>query len=239
MWSIDDFKLGTGPSNVQIQENVQPTYYICKEKFDKYVAKTQMEEYRLKKMKGGISSQESQDQIVFDVLYTPNFIIEGTHEIKHLRKSLIHQQFAEDVIAVNIGDAILKLEDLEQLRDGTHQITMLELVSHKNSNKIILDDYGKPMKEKDIPEYQPLEAGRREEILEKEQISIKINEKLLIDNFKTSLLKPSQDNIKTLEENLDIEIKIILRGTYIGTITVQGKTKKIAIDSVTGESKVK
>ena len=75
MWSIDDFKLGTGPSNVQIQENVQPTYYICKEKIDKYAAKTQMEEFRLKKMKGGAASQEGQDQIQFEVLYIPHFII--------------------------------------------------------------------------------------------------------------------------------------------------------------------
>ena len=238
MWSLEDFKIGTGPSNVPINQDVKPVYFLCKQKIDQYVAKTRMEAFRLKRLKSDNLEKARVDQIELDVAYVPYFILEGTHEIKHLRKNTIQIPLKEDVIAMNIGETILNKTDLKQSKDGMYETNVMELVSHVNSDRLIFNEVGKPMKEKDIPDYQPMEESLKEEILDKQQIKAEINENLLLENFKTSILKPSQNNIKTIEENLNVMLKIILRAYFIGKIKIKDKTKIMSLDSVTGESKI-
>ncbi|MHA1757180.1 MAG: hypothetical protein ACTSVV_10455, partial [Promethearchaeota archaeon] len=235
MWSINDFKLGADPSNVQISEEITPQYYICKEKVDRYVAKTRMEEFRLKKMKGLSPSSEREDQIDFEVIYTPYFKMHGIHEIKHLRKNELQIPLKEDVIAFNIGESVFDISDLKHLDNNIYEINVMELVSHRNVGDAFLNDKGEPIKEKDIPEYRPIDEQLIEEILEKELIRTNINEKMLIENFKVSILKLAENNVRTIEENLTIDLHIILRARYIGIIKIKNKTKKMVIDSVTGD----
>ncbi|NHI93366.1 MAG: hypothetical protein EAX96_12845 [Candidatus Lokiarchaeota archaeon] len=238
MWSIDDFKIGTGPSSVQIKQEIKPVYYLCKQKIDQYIAKTRMEAFRLKRAKTDSQSNEKEDKIDLEISYTPCFILEGTHEIKHLRKNVLQIPFQDDIIAINIDETIIYKKDLKQSKDKSYEINITELVTHKNSNRLILDAQAKSIKEKDIPDYDLLDKNTVEEILDKQQIQADISEDLLIENFKTSILKPSQNNIKTLEENLNINLKIILRAKFIGKIRVNDKLKMMTIDSVTGESKI-
>ena len=238
MWSLDDFKIGTGPSNVPVKQEVKPVYFLCKQKIDQYVAKTRMEAFRLKRIKSDSIEKARVDQIDLEISYIPYFILEGSHEIKHLRKNVLQIPLKEDVIAMNVGETILNKDGLKQLKDGIYETNIMELVTHVNSDRLVLDETGKQMKEKDIPDYELIDEKLKEEILDKHQIRADINEDLLLENFRTSILKPSQNNIKTLEENLIVTLKIILRAYFIGKIKIQDKKKIMSLDSVTGESKI-
>ena len=237
MWKLEHFKLGVGTSNAQIEEQIIYNYYLCDEKMDRYKAKSQMEVLRLKKTKGKTLETPYEDQIILEISYIPSFIIDGEHEIKYLRKNMTQLALLEDVIAINIGESIFNINDLRQLKDKKYQIDFIELVSHKNTNKLAFDHKGNSIKETEIPKYHKLDEEATKEILEQNLIiKTSISEKTIIENLKRALMKPAADNIRTIEEKITITVDIILRAIYKGSIKIFDKTKTMEIDSVSGES---
>ncbi|MBD3230456.1 MAG: hypothetical protein GF329_19910 [Candidatus Lokiarchaeota archaeon] len=240
MWNLEDFKLGVGTSNAQINEEINRRYFLCNEKVDRYKARTQMEIYRLKKMKGDSVESKKEGQINLEVLYKPYFIISGKHNIIHLRKGSDTISLREDVLAINIGDSIFNINDLPRTKNDLYQLNYAELVGKKNENQLIFDSEGREIKENDIPKYKKIEDQLLDKIINEKQIDqTSINEKKLIVNFKKSLMKPSEENIRTIEEKITINLDIILRARYKGTITIYDKNKEMIIDSVSGKSKLK
>lgn len=236
MWNLDDFKLGVGTSNAQIAEKINRRYFLCEQKIDIYKAKAQMEMYRLKKMKGK-TPEGKEDLIEIQPTYIPTFIIDGEHEIKYLRKNSLNFPLEDDVIAINIGESIFNLNDLRKIKGNTYEIDFLEMVSHKNTDKLVFDKDGKEFQEKDIPKYEKIDETLLKEILDKNEIiKSSINEIKLIETFKKSLMKPSQDNVRTIEENITINLDIILRAIFTGDIKIMDKTKTMQIDSVNGKT---
>jgi hypothetical protein len=235
MWNLEDFKLGVGTSNAQIEENINRRYFLCEQKVDIYKAKAKMEMYRLKKMKGK-SSDVKEDLIEIEPTYIPTFIIDGEHEIKFLRKNSIHFPLKDDVVVINIGDSIFNLNDLRKTKNA-YEIDFLEMVSHKNVGKLVFDKEGKEFQEKDIPKYKEIDELLLKEILDKNQIiKSSINEIRLVETFKKSLMKPSQDNVRTIEENITINLDIILRAVFTGDIKIMDKIKTMQIDSIDGKT---
>lgn len=238
MWNLEDFKLGVGTSNAQINEEINRRYFLCDEKVDRYKARTQMEMFRLKKMKDDTAESKKEDQIKLKIFYNPYFIISGKHEIKHLRKGFQTLSLQEDVLAINIGDSIFNINDLPRAKNGLYQLNYIEMVGKENENRSIFDAKGREIKENDIPKYNKIDDKLLNEIMKGNQIDqSSINEKKLIETFKRSLMKPSEENIRTIEENITINLDIILRTRFEGTIRIYDKTKEMIIDSVSGKSK--
>lgn len=239
METNDYFDIEDIDSGSQMKQKIVRSYYTCKEKVDRYIAKTRMEEKRVKKVKDGMSDFNRQDPIDFQVSYVPYFIVSAEHEIKYLRKNYIRAQLDANVLALKIKEATFNRTDLQQIEDGAFQVNVLELVSHKNTDKIILDSKGKQIKEKEIPEFLPLNEQQYNAILEKQQISkSSLNESIMIENLKTSTIKRPQESIKTVSESITIDLNTILRAKYIGSFNLGKKPIEMTIDSVTGAAKI-
>ena len=221
------------------EEKIKRSYFLCAQKIDQYVAKTKMEQKRLKKTKDDTGVMERKDPIDFSISYIPYIIVSGHHEMKYLRKGLITFSVEPDVIAIEIGDTTIDITKSRSKNEREVQLGINEIILHESEAELYFDTYGEPIKSKDLPEYLPL----NEEVVNKlksnnQIIDPQINERLLIDKLRSALIKRPQDYIQTIIEKVIIDIKFVLRAKFVGIFDINKKSKKMTIDSVTGDSKI-
>ncbi len=223
--------------NEKILETISKSYYICKEKVDRYVAKTRMEEKRIRKSKTESNILSRKDLIEFKVSYIPFLLLDGMYEIKYSKKNVIKISLRSEVFSITIGNLTFKKTELHQLKEDLFELDFIESIIQENNAKIAIDAQGKEIKEKDIPEFQLIDKKLLEEIQKKDQIvKVRYNDKFLLEKLKSRLIKRPLDYVKIIEEKISIRYLIILRARYEGTFEINNKKKTMIIDSVTGSS---